>query len=68
MTGSVPEDEKGMIQHDIERLRDELEDLEDTFAFNLNNTSAHVNSSLVAEHEEELEEFRQKISQLEARL
>lgn len=54
------------LERELRRLRDNLEDLEDTFAFNLTNTSAHLNSGVVAEAEEELEELRVNISSIEA--
>lgn len=56
------------ISVEIRRLKDELEDLEDTFTFNLTNTSAHLRSGIVAEHEDEISELTKKIAVLEAHL
>lgn len=40
------------------KLKDELVDLEETFNFNLSNTSAHIYSGLVSDHEDELNELK----------
>lgn len=60
--------DRAALENEIKRLRDELEDLEDTFTFNLTNTSAHLRSGLVAEHEDELNELREKIAGIEVLL
>jgi archaellum component FlaC len=49
----------------LRRLREDLKDLEDTFSFNLANTAAHLNAGMVNEHEQELEEYREKIAHIE---
>jgi hypothetical protein len=49
----------------LRRLREDLRDLEDTFSFNLANTPAHINEGMVNEHEQELEEYREKIAHIE---
>ncbi len=49
----------------LKSLKNELEDLEDTFSFNLTHTSAHLSSGAVAEHEEEIQELRQEIARIE---
>lgn len=56
------------VNAEIKRLKDELEDLEDTFTFNLTNTSAHLRSGIVAEHEEEIEELNREIATLRTHL
>lgn len=52
----------------LKHLREELEDLEDTFTFNLTNTSAHLRSGVVAEHEDEIGELKHEIAQIEGLL
>lgn len=56
------------LEAELKRLRDNLEDLEDTFAFNLTNTSAHLNSGVVAEAEEELQELKDEIAKVQSLL
>jgi archaellum component FlaC len=53
---------------EVKRLKDRLEDMEDTFEFNLANTSAHISGELVEEHERELEALRTEIAELERSL
>jgi hypothetical protein len=58
------------LQARLRRLREdfrdlEVRDLEDTFSFNLANTPAHINEGMVNEHEQELEEYREKIAHIE---
>ena len=53
------------LKAEIRRLNGNLEDLEDTFTFNLTNTSAHLNAGVVAEAEEELGELRAEIAEIE---
>lgn len=50
---------------EVKRLKDRLEDMEDTFEFNLANTSAHISGELVKKHEAELEDLRTEIVRLE---
>jgi predicted mannosyl-3-phosphoglycerate phosphatase (HAD superfamily) len=45
----------------LRRLRGDLQDLEETFNFNLTHTQAHLARSAVVEHETELNEYREKI-------
>jgi hypothetical protein len=53
------------LQARLRRLREDFRDLEDTFSFNLANTPAHINEGMVNEHEQELEEYREKIAHIE---
>ena len=53
------------LNAELKRLKDNLEDLEDTFAFNLTNTSAHINTGVVVEAEEELDELKAEIIKIE---
>lgn len=53
------------LQAELKRLKDELEDMEDTFNFNLTNTSAHLRSGIVAEHEDELLELKAEIEKVQ---
>jgi len=57
-----------MMELELVRLREELEDLEDTFNFNLNNTSAHLGSGVVSEHEDEINCLRKEIARIEGLL
>jgi len=50
---------------EVKRLKERLEDMEDTFEFNLANTSAHISGELVKKHEVELEALRTEIAELE---
>ena len=54
------------LNAELKRLKDNLEDLEDTFAFNLTNTSAHINTGVVVEAEEELDELKAEIIKIES--
>lgn len=65
MTKEYEETTGEELQKELQRLKDELEDLEDTFAFNLTHTSAHLSSGAVQEHEDELEEMKRKIARVE---
>jgi len=56
------------LENKLVRLRDELEDLEETFSFNLCNTSAHINSGVVAEHEDEMNDLKAEIARMEGLL
>lgn len=56
---------KEELEAELGRLKEKLVDVEDTFNFNLAHTAAHLSSSLVAEHEEELNELREKIARIE---
>ena len=50
---------------ELRKLRDRLDDMEDTFEFNLANTQAHISGELVAKHEKELEDLRAEIEAVE---
>ena len=54
-----------MNKTELQKLKDELEDLEDATAFNLMHTGAHIPGSHVREDEERLRELKEKISLLE---
>jgi hypothetical protein len=56
---------KAQFAAEVEKLKCRLEDMEDTFEFNLANTSAHMSGELVAKHARELEDLRTEISRLE---
>jgi hypothetical protein len=53
------------LEAEVKRLKDCLEDMEDTFEFNLANTPAHISGERVAEHEREMEALRTEISGIE---
>jgi archaellum component FlaC len=59
---------KDELAAELKRLKNEVEDLEDTFQFNLANTSAHLSSGAVAEHEEEIAELKELIAKVESLL
>jgi hypothetical protein len=65
----MEEEVRNVSREDLEarlrKLREDLKDLEDTFSFNLANTPAHLNEGMVNEHEQELEEYREKIVHIE---
>jgi len=54
------------LRKELQRLSDELEDLEETYRFNLTHTSAHISSGAVSDHEEELEELRRQIVEMQS--
>lgn len=56
---------KAQLEAEVEKLKGRLEDMEDTFEFNLANTPAHMSGELVAKHAGELEDLRTDISRLE---
>ena len=57
--------DKAQLEAELKKLKADLEDMEDTFNFNLTNTSAHLRSGIVAEHEDELEDLKKEIAQVE---
>jgi len=59
---------KDELSAELRRLKNELEDLEDTFQFNLANTSAHLSSGAVTAHEEEIAELKEQIAKVESLL
>jgi len=56
---------KAQLEAEVEKLKYRLEDMEDTFEFNLANTPAHMSGELVAKHARELEDLRTDISRIE---
>jgi hypothetical protein len=56
---------KAQLAAEVKKLKDRLEYMEDTFGFNLANTSAHISGELVKKHEAELEDLRTEIAGLE---
>jgi hypothetical protein len=68
MSKDYTEMNRDELAAELKRLKYELEDMEDTFQFNLTNTSAHLSSGMVAEHEEEIAELNRKITQVESQL
>ncbi len=56
---------KGELESELRRLRSDLEDLEETVAFHFANTAAHIPGSSVAGAEEEREELKRKIAEVE---
>ncbi len=74
--GVFPETEEIFMGHDYEnmtlkqlelelkRLGNVLEDLEDTFNFNMANTMDHHNEAMIREHEDEMDEYRQQINRI----
>ncbi|MBZ0158103.1 MAG: hypothetical protein K8I29_18040 [Alphaproteobacteria bacterium] len=60
------------LRKELEYLRECLLDLEETYAFHLTNTSAHIGSGIVKamreEHEEQTRIYREKIARLEGLL
>jgi hypothetical protein len=53
------------LEAELKRLRADLEDLEETVAFHLANTAAHISGSSVARAEEEREALKAEISEVE---
>ena len=53
------------MKTELQRLKAELEDLEETIAFNLMHTGAHIPGRQVREDDERLKELKEKISMLE---
>ncbi|MHB8173856.1 MAG: hypothetical protein ACYDFU_05290 [Nitrospirota bacterium] len=60
--------DRAELEKELKRLRDEFEDLENTIAFNLINTSAHIPGGHVRKDEELLEELKGKIADIEKAL
>ena len=56
---------KSELEAKLKSLKNELEDLEDTIAFNLMNTSAHIPGHHVRSDEELLEELKKEIKKTE---
>ena len=53
---------KAALKAKLEELREQLADIEETFEFNLTNTSAHLSSGAVAEHEDEMNDLKDRIT------
>ncbi len=56
---------KNDLQLELKRLRDCLEDLEETMQFNLTHTSAHISGQQVKKDEESLGMLKHEIATLE---
>jgi hypothetical protein len=52
------------LEAELRRLRDDLEDLEETFQFHLKNTSDHISGSVVVKGEKELEKLGIEIDKI----
>jgi len=52
------------LEAELRRLRDDLEDLEETFQFHMRNTSDHISGSVVAKGEEELKRLKLEIDKI----
>jgi archaellum component FlaC len=67
--GGMPREYSTMSRSELEselrRLKADLEDLEETVAFHLTNTAAHISGSSVARAEEEREELKKQIAEVE---
>ena len=59
---------KSELEAKLKSLRNELEDLEDTIAFNLMNTSAHIPGHHVRSDEELLQDLKEQIAVVEKML
>ncbi len=68
MAKALEEMSKEELERELKKLLGDLEDLDDTFNFNLAHTSAHLSSALVSEHEEELEEMKERVARVEGLL
>ena len=53
------------LELELKRLRADLDDLEETAAFHFANTAAHISGSSVARAEEEREELKKQIAEVE---
>ena len=49
---------------ELRRLREDLEDIEETFQFHMRNTSAHISGRAVAKGEEEIERLKREIDKI----
>ena len=52
------------LEHELRRLQDDFEDLEETFQFHLRNTSDHISGGTVSRGEEELERLKLRIEKI----
>ncbi len=59
---------KSELEAKLKSLKNELEDLEDTIAFNLMNTSAHIPGHHVRSDEELLQDLKEQIAVVEKML
>ena len=55
---------KSEREAELRRLKEDLEDLEETFQFHMRNTSAHISGRSVAKGEEELERLKREIDKI----
>jgi len=53
---------------ELRRLREDLDDLEETFQFHMRNTSDHISSRAVNKGEEEIQRLRREIDTIEKSL
>lgn len=56
---------KNDLQLELKRLRDNLDDLEETIQFNLTHTSAHISGEKVKKDEESLGMLKHEIATIE---
>jgi hypothetical protein len=52
------------LEAELRRLKDNLEDMEETFQFHMRNTSAHISSRVVKKGEQELERLGSEIKKI----
>ena len=52
------------LEAELSRLKDNLEDMEETFQFHMRNTSAHISSRVVKKGEQELERLGAEIKKI----
>ena len=60
--------DRAALEAELRRVRDQLEDVEETFNFRLTHTNAHLPDDFVFDHEHEMEELREKVRLLEVLL
>ena len=52
------------LEAELRRLKDNLEDMEETFQFHMRNTSAHISGRVVNKGEKELERLGTEIKKI----
>jgi len=55
---------KAELEAELRRLKDNLEDMEETFQFHMRNTSAHISGRVVKKGEQELERIGTEIKKI----
>lgn len=55
---------KAELEAELRRLKDNLEDMEETFQFHMRNTSAHISGRVVKKSEQELERLGTEIKKI----